>query len=252
MQTRYPPASIGQDRHLVTFESRRRPPCPTPRAGSRAPGRRCRPPTWYVRIRPATAGDVERALAGTLITHRSSVVHGRYHPGVTLAARMIFEGKTYQVTSVLNRRRTRSGNGSGRGPAGIAMPATLTLRPASTSCWRRSSRLAPDLTSGADRGARGDDGRRRRGGAARVAAPVARPGRLRNSIQVRRVTPRRRAGRRRCRRDGAPMRISSNSARATCRPRPAFVADRAPRPRSDVVGRDRPRARRRASRSRGA
>ena len=82
--------------------SRPAPPSPTPRAGSCAPGRRCRPSSWYVRIRPATARDVERALAGTLITHRSYVIHGRYHPGVTLATRMTFEGEVYQVTSVIN------------------------------------------------------------------------------------------------------------------------------------------------------
>ena len=102
MQTRYPPASIGQDRHLVTFESPGDA-VPDAEGGFTRAWAPLEPSTWYVRIRPATAGDAERALAGTLITHRSFVVHGRYHPGVTLAARMLFEGKTYQVTSVLNR-----------------------------------------------------------------------------------------------------------------------------------------------------
>jgi head-tail adaptor len=101
MQTRYPPASIGEDRHLVTFDA---PGAAVPDGEggfTRVPAPLA-PPTWYVRIRPATARDVERAMAGTIITHRSHVIHGRYHPGVTLAARMHFEGRTYQVTSVIN------------------------------------------------------------------------------------------------------------------------------------------------------
>ena len=102
MRTRYPPNSIGQDRHLVTVEGPG-PAVPDAEGGFSRAWAPLSPSTWRVSIRPATAGDAERALAGTLITHRSFVVHGRYHPGVTLATRMLFEGKTYQVTSVLNR-----------------------------------------------------------------------------------------------------------------------------------------------------
>jgi head-tail adaptor len=101
MQTRTPPAAIGQDRHLVTFETVGAP-VRDGRGGFTRPLVPLSPATWYVRIRPATAADQERALAGTLLTHRSYVVHGRYHPGVTLAARMVFEGNTYQVVSVIN------------------------------------------------------------------------------------------------------------------------------------------------------
>ena len=101
MQTRYPPASIGQDRHLVLFESPG-PAVPDTEGGFVRAWSPLSPASWYVRIRPATARDVERALAGTLITHRSYVIHGRYHPGVTLATRMTFEGEVYQVTSVIN------------------------------------------------------------------------------------------------------------------------------------------------------
>jgi head-tail adaptor len=101
MQTRLAPPRIGQDRHLVTFDAPGEAVADGEGGFTRA-WAPLSPASWYVRIRPATAKDVERALAGTLITHRSHVVHGRYHPGVTLAARMVFEGKTYQVTSVIN------------------------------------------------------------------------------------------------------------------------------------------------------
>jgi SPP1 family predicted phage head-tail adaptor len=60
------------------------------------------PATWYVRIRPATARDVERATAGTVISHVSHLVHGRFHPGVTTKARMIANGRIYQITSAIN------------------------------------------------------------------------------------------------------------------------------------------------------
>jgi hypothetical protein len=101
MQTRTAPASIGQDRHLVTFET---PGAAVPdgEGGFNRSWTPLVPPTWYVAIRPATAGDIERALAGTLLTHRSYLIHGRYHPGVTFATRMVFDGDVYQVTSVVN------------------------------------------------------------------------------------------------------------------------------------------------------
>jgi len=101
MQTRYPVASVGQDRHLVRFETPGEA-VPDGEGGFSRSWEPLSPPTWYVRVRPATARDAERAVAGTLITHRSHVIHGRYHPGVTEAARMVFDGRTYQVTSVTN------------------------------------------------------------------------------------------------------------------------------------------------------
>ena len=102
MQTRYP---AGQHR-------------PGPAPGDVRDARRGRPGRRrrvHPRLGAALAGDLvcapapgdrqghgTRAGRAPLITHRSVVVHGRYHPGVTLAARMTFEGQIYQVVSVIN------------------------------------------------------------------------------------------------------------------------------------------------------
>ena len=101
MQTRTPPPAIGQYRHLVTFETPG-PAVPDGDGGFTRVWAPLAPASWKVSISPATAGDAEHALAGTVLTHRSSVVRGRYHAGVTLAARMLFEGRTYAVVSLIN------------------------------------------------------------------------------------------------------------------------------------------------------
>jgi head-tail adaptor len=100
---RTPPAAhrIGTDEHLVRFEDPG-PPVPDGEGGYTETWTPLDPPTWYVRVRPATAKDAERVLAGTVITHLSHLVHGRFHPGVTTRTRMIFDGATYLVTSVEN------------------------------------------------------------------------------------------------------------------------------------------------------
>jgi len=96
-----PENSIGQARHLVTFEAPG-PPVPDGEGGFTQTWTPLVPPTWYVRVRPATAKDAERVTAGTVITHLSQIVHGRYHPGVTTQTRMYHKGHTYQITSVVN------------------------------------------------------------------------------------------------------------------------------------------------------
>ena len=102
MRTRTPANSIGQTQHLVTFED---PGVPVSdgRGGYTYAWTPLTPALWYVRIRPATARDAERAIAGTVITHVSHVVHGRYHPGVTTTSRMTTpDGRVYQITSAIN------------------------------------------------------------------------------------------------------------------------------------------------------
>ena len=95
------PNSIGKAEHLVTFEDPGDP-VPDHEGGYTATPVPLTPPTWKVRIRPATAKDAERVTAGTVLTHVSHIVHGRYHPGVTTRSRMLFKGHVYQVTSVIN------------------------------------------------------------------------------------------------------------------------------------------------------
>lgn len=101
MQTRTPVNSIGADAQLVTFDEPSDP-VPDGEGGFTNTPVPLDPPTWYVRIRPATARDAERVTADTVITHVSHIVHGRWHPGVTTRTQMHCKGQTYQITSVVN------------------------------------------------------------------------------------------------------------------------------------------------------
>ena len=102
MRTRTAPNSIGQTTQLVTFEAPDGDPVPDGEGGYTQAYAPLDPPTWYVRMRPATARDAERMTAGTVITHVSHLVHGRFRPDVTTQARMICKGHTYTITSVIN------------------------------------------------------------------------------------------------------------------------------------------------------
>ena len=93
--------SIGRDRELVTFEH---PDAPVPdgEGGYTETWSPLDPATWYVRITPARASDAERVLAGTLVTHRTYLVHGRWHPQISTKARMVHKNQVYLITSVEN------------------------------------------------------------------------------------------------------------------------------------------------------
>jgi head-tail adaptor len=67
------------------------------------------PPTWAVNLAPATAGDGETAIAGTVLPTMTHLARGRYHPGVTTQARLVFEGRVLNILTVRNleeRNRT--------------------------------------------------------------------------------------------------------------------------------------------------
>lgn len=101
MKQRTEANSIGRDSELVFFEE---PSAPVrDHEGGYSEGwTPLNPPTWYVRVRAATVRDQESVIAGTVVTHLTVMVHGRYHPGVTTKTRMTFKGQVYQVTSVVN------------------------------------------------------------------------------------------------------------------------------------------------------
>jgi hypothetical protein len=48
------------------------------------------PAGWKVRITPATAADLERTAAGSVVSMASHVVEGAWHPGVTTETRMVW------------------------------------------------------------------------------------------------------------------------------------------------------------------
>ena len=93
--------TIGRDNELVFFEEPSAPVRDNEGGYSEA-WAPLNPPTWYVRVRAATVRDQESVIAGTVVTHLTVMVHGRYHPGVTTKTRMKFQGQFYQVTSVVN------------------------------------------------------------------------------------------------------------------------------------------------------
>jgi head-tail adaptor len=101
MRTTTAPNSIGKTEHLVTFDDPGEP-VGDGEGGYTTTPVPLQPAHWFVRIRPATMKDTEHLTAGTVITHVSHIVHGRYHPGVSTRTRMTFEGHVYQITSVTN------------------------------------------------------------------------------------------------------------------------------------------------------
>lgn len=60
------------------------------------------PNTWQVAIEPATARDLERLTAGTVIAQASHIVTGPYRDDVTINTRVIFNGRTLNVIGVAN------------------------------------------------------------------------------------------------------------------------------------------------------
>jgi len=60
------------------------------------------PPALYVKIAPATAREVERLAAGTVLATATHIVTGPYHAGVTTKTRIVFNGRVFSVTGVAN------------------------------------------------------------------------------------------------------------------------------------------------------
>lgn len=60
------------------------------------------PPTAYAAIQPATARDLERVAAGTVIATSTHVIALPYHPGVTTQTVITYNGRRFAVTGVSN------------------------------------------------------------------------------------------------------------------------------------------------------
>lgn len=60
------------------------------------------PASWKVSIEPATARDLERITAGTVIAQASHVVDGAYRSDVTTGSRLVFNGRILNVLGVAN------------------------------------------------------------------------------------------------------------------------------------------------------
>jgi head-tail adaptor len=93
--------TIGAYRHVVLFQQPG-PPAPDGDGGWTQTWTDLVPALWHVAITPATARDLERVSAGTVISTASHIVTGRYHPGVTTQTRMVYDGRTFSITGVAN------------------------------------------------------------------------------------------------------------------------------------------------------
>lgn len=93
--------STGAYRHLVTFQNPSTP-VPDGDGGWTSTWANLTPATWHVSIEPATARDLERVASGTVMATASHIVKGKYHPGVTLETRMLFQGRTFSITGKAN------------------------------------------------------------------------------------------------------------------------------------------------------
>jgi len=60
------------------------------------------PLTWHCSIEPATAKDLERVAAGTVLSTATQIVKGRYRSDLTTQDRLLFNGRQLSATGVSN------------------------------------------------------------------------------------------------------------------------------------------------------
>lgn len=94
-------SAAGTHRHLVTVQGPSAP-IPDGDGGFTEGWVNLVPPTWYCSIEPATARDLERVAAGTVIGTATHIITGRFHPQIELSTRLVYDGRVFQVTGVSN------------------------------------------------------------------------------------------------------------------------------------------------------
>jgi len=60
------------------------------------------PPVIDASIQAATARDLERVTAGTVLATATHLIRCRFHPEITTATRLTFKGRIFEVQSVQN------------------------------------------------------------------------------------------------------------------------------------------------------
>jgi len=96
--------AIGEFRHLVQFQ--------TPTTGPDGDGGVIETwvnldPRWPVAIHPATVRDLERNAASTVVATATHIIRGRYRADVTVKARMLFDGRTFQITGIASPKERK-------------------------------------------------------------------------------------------------------------------------------------------------
>lgn len=93
--------TLGERNKLVLLQNPG-PAVPNGRGGSIPNWIDCTPRSAYVSITPATAKDLERVVAGTVLATATHILEGAYHPQVTTLTRVLFGARIFSVQGVAN------------------------------------------------------------------------------------------------------------------------------------------------------
>ncbi len=93
------PIPIANRRHLVRWQGPG-PAVPDGDGGFTTTWADLQPASSYVQIAAATAKDLERVAAGTVLSTATHIVTGAFHPGVTTQTRMLFGERVFNVVGV--------------------------------------------------------------------------------------------------------------------------------------------------------
>jgi SPP1 family predicted phage head-tail adaptor len=97
-----PKTAIGDRPHRVILQNPIGPPIPDGDGGSTQAYVDLTPPALSVKIAPATAQDLERVAAGTVVSQATHLVSAPYHPQVTTQTRLLFNGRSFSVNGLAN------------------------------------------------------------------------------------------------------------------------------------------------------
>lgn len=93
--------SSGQRRHYVTLYALGSPQ-PDGDGGFTTTPVPLDPPAAYASIEPATQRDLERVMAGTVVSDASHIVTLPYHAGVSTNTLILFNGRQFNVVGMAN------------------------------------------------------------------------------------------------------------------------------------------------------
>ncbi len=96
-----PKTSVSRRPHRVTLQNPG-PSVPDGDGGYTQSWTDCTPPAMDAEIKTATARDLERVAAGTVLSTATHMVTMPYHPQVRTASRIVFNGQFFNVTGVDN------------------------------------------------------------------------------------------------------------------------------------------------------
>jgi SPP1 family predicted phage head-tail adaptor len=74
-------------------------PVPDGDGGYTTPWVDCVPPQMWAQILPATQRNAEKVASGTVITTATHIITMPFHPQVTTHSRLIYDGRTFNITS---------------------------------------------------------------------------------------------------------------------------------------------------------